>query len=326
MEISDIKAFLQPQMQEMETYIRASLSSDIVLLNQFNTACREHPGKMMRPALSLLVAGAIGQVNDDTLHYAAATELMHNATLMHDDVVDGATERRGLPSVYKLLGAGPAVLVGDYWLVKCINRVLSAPNVTFRVVRLYADTLSHLAEGELLQMEKASSGDTTEEDYLRILYGKTAALFELAAVSAAFSVNAPEEVISAMGSFARELGYAFQIKDDIFDYSELSEALGKPVGIDLKEQKITQPLLCALDRLPAEEASLVRKKVTEASDHPEYVLEIQEIVRRERGVEAAIGKMEEHLAMALAALDILPASVEKDYLAALARYVVDRTT
>ncbi|MBP3203419.1 MAG: polyprenyl synthetase family protein [Bacteroidales bacterium] len=325
MDIRDIRIFLQPQMEKVEALIKASLETDIALLDASNKRFREHPGKMLRPALTLLAAGAAGEVTEDTLRYAAATELLHNATLMHDDVVDGATERRGLPTVFKFMGGGPAVLMGDFWLVKCIGRVLSAQNVTFRVVRLYADTLSHLAEGELLQMGKASKGDTTQEDYLRIIYGKTASLFEVAGLTAAISVGASEAEISALGGFARELGLAFQIKDDIFDYLDPSAALGKPVGIDLREQKITQPLLCALETLAPAEQQRVRTLVTQAADKPEYVAEIQEIVKKSGGAQAAVTRMEAHKKAALAYLDILPDSLEKAYLIGLADYVVDRS-
>ena len=325
MGIEDIRQFLKPQMQKVEALIEESLFTDIRLLNATNSSLRSSPGKMLRPALSLLVAGALGAVTEDTFRYAAATELLHNATLLHDDVVDGATERRGLPTAFRLMGGGPAVLLGDFWLVRCIGRVLSAPGVTFRVVQLYADTLSHLAEGELLQMEKASSGDTTEEDYLRIIYGKTASLFEVAAVTAALSTGVSEEKVSAMGSFARNLGLAFQIKDDIFDYSSKSGALGKPVGIDLKEQKITQPLLCALEKVSPSEEALIRNKVTQAAEKPEYVAEIQEFVRNNGGVQAAVGKMEKHLEDALSFLKALPESEAKTHLETLAAYVVDRS-
>jgi len=322
--IRDIQTFLQPRLQQVEAIIRRSLESDVPLLDATNQRLREHPGKMMRPQLALLMAGAIGVTAPDTYRYAAAVELLHNATLLHDDVVDGATVRRGLPTVASLLGGGPAVLVGDFWLVKCIQQVLAAEDFSLRVLHLFSDTLGALTEGELLQMQKASLGDTSEEDYLRIIHGKTASLFALATRTAAISVHASPEMEEAAAEFGHELGIAFQIKDDIFDYQDPSEALGKPVGIDLKEQKITQPLLCALEKAPAPEAAHIRSLVTSASEKPGNVAVIQSFVKAYDGVAAAVAKLEEHLQQAIGSLEAFPASEEKTCLESLARYVANR--
>lgn len=325
MGIGEIQARLQPQMHRVEALIDTALRSDVGLIDTVNRRLRQHPGKQIRPSLALLSAAAAGTVREDTYCYAAAVELLHNATLLHDDVVDGATERRGLPTALKMLGGGPAVLLGDFWLVKCIGQVLSARGVTPAIIGLFADTLSHLAEGELLQMEKAVSGDTTQEDYFRILYGKTASLFELSARTAALSVQAPDLVVSALSDYARHLGLAFQIRDDIFDYGKPSEDIGKPVGIDLKEQKITLPLLCALERADAETAARIRRQVTEVAAHPAYADEIRAFVWEQGGVEAATVRMEEQVKVALAALRILPDSEEKEDLTVLAHYAADRS-
>ncbi len=324
MDIREIKIFLASQLEEVEAQIDAALRSDIALLDATNRLLREHPGKMMRPMLSLLVAGACGEVNNATCRYAAATELLHNATLMHDDVVDEARERRGQPTVSALLNNSAAVLVGDYWLVRCMITVLDTPSKDNRVLRLYAQTLGALAQGELLQMQKAQSGDTTQEDYLRIVYCKTASLFETAALSAAISVAPPEDTIVSMGAFARNLGIAFQIKDDIFDYREDLAALGKPVGIDLKEQKITQPLLCALEGLSPEEASVIRDKVTRIADHPDLAREVKTFVHARKGVEKATDVMADFIQKAIDCLSCLPESASKQYLKQLALFVGER--
>lgn len=324
MSIAEIHTFLQEDLARVEAYIEASLRSDIALLDGTNRRLREHPGKMLRPMLALLVAGAAGGVNEDSVRFAAAAELLHNATLLHDDVVDGATERRGVPTVAKLLGGGPAVLIGDYWLVKCMQTILDAQHEAERVLRIFSRTLHHLTEGELLQMEKSSSADTRQEDYLRIIYGKTASLFETSATAAALSVRAGDEVVQAMGRFARLLGTAFQIKDDILDYSESAEALGKPVGIDLREQKITQPLLCALDRVPAEDAAEIRSRVSRLADKPELIPSVQDFVRAHDGIALANGVMDGYINEALSCLDVLPDSQQKNYLAVLGKYIGDR--
>ena len=325
--MNEILAYLKPGLEHVNSFIDAALRSDIERLDSTNRSLREHPGKMMRPILALLVAEAAGAATpppEDTYRYAAATELLHNATLLHDDVVDGATERRGMPTVASLLGGSAAVLIGDYWLQKCLRLILGARRETDRVLRLFAQTLGHLTEGELLQMQKATSGDTTQADYLRIIYGKTASLFESTALSAAISVGADENVIRAMGDFAVQLGLAFQIKDDIFDYSDASEALGKPVGIDLLEQKITQPLLCALEQVPEAEQKRIRGLVARIADDPSLAAEVSAFVKEHDGVSLAVAEMENHVEMAISYLHVLPESKDKEYLEKLARFVGQR--
>lgn len=325
--MDEIKAYLQPGLEQVNVFINMALRSDIPLLDSTNRSLREHPGKMMRPMLALLVADAAGETApppEDTYRYAAATELLHNATLLHDDVVDGATERRGLPTVASILGGSAAVLIGDYWLEKCLQLVLGARREADRVLRLFAQTIGHLTEGELLQMQKASTADTTQADYLRIIYGKTASLFESAAMSAAISVAASEELIRAMGDYAYLLGLAFQIKDDIFDYEEEAADIGKPVGIDLMEQKITQPLLCVLEKASSAEQQEIRSLVKNIPDHPENVDRVRAFVKENDGVALAKDVMDFYVEKAISCLESLPESKEKLYLARLARYVGQR--
>ena len=232
------KAFLAEPLERVFALLETSLGSDIALLDATNRSLLAQGGKRIRPGLTLLAAGACGGVNGDTVRFAAAAEMIHNATLLHDDVVDGATTRRGKPTVMSILSSPASVLIGDYWLVKAIRCILDADRYSERAIRLFAKTLSDLAEGEMLQLEKASSCDTTRQDYLRIVYSKTASLFEASVLAGAVSADAPEEWTAALAGYARNLGIAFQIKDDILDYAG-DAALGKPVGIDLKEQKIT---------------------------------------------------------------------------------------
>ena len=214
-----------------------ALESDIDLLNRTNGSILEHGGKKLRPMLSLLVARALSsegaQLSEDSIRYATAVELLHNATLLHDDVADRSDTRRGVPTVMSLLGSSAAVLVGDFWLVRAVDEVLSAENHKLEVIALFSKTLSDLAEGEMFQLQKAGSDDTTEEDYLKIIYCKTASLFVTACVAAAKSVNAAPQQEEMMRRYATALGIAFQIKDDILDYA--GGDLGKPVGQDLRE-------------------------------------------------------------------------------------------
>lgn len=323
-QVSQILESLHPYMTRVERLIVDALKTDIGLLDITNKSIRERPGKMLRPILAILSAGATGGINDDTLRFAAAAELLHNATLLHDDVVDGATQRRGAPTVASLLDGRAAVLVGDFWLVKCMQVVLSADKSTDRVIRIFSKTLSDLAEGELLQMEKASKGDTTEAEYLRIIYCKTASLFETAVVSAAVSAQASDAVTDALRNYAVNLGIAFQVKDDIFDYESSSGGLGKPVGIDLLEQKITLPLLCALESVTPEEASVVRRKVASIAVNPALATEVRAFVFAHDGVDKASKKLQFYIEKAISCLEILSDSPEKLYLASLARYVGDR--
>ncbi len=325
MTLDEIKDFLAQDWKDTDALIRSSLESDISLLNAMNKAILDHSGKQLRPIVSLLVARACGggRVNADSVRYAAAAELLHNATLLHDDVADSSCERRGAPTVMAILGGPASVLLGDFWLVKALENILASSANCNEVIRIFAGTLSSLAEGEMLQLQKASSGDTVEEDYYRIIYSKTASLFEAAFVSAAISVNAPADWIEAVRDYAVSLGIAFQIKDDIFDYSD-GKKIGKPVGIDLEEQKITLPLLGALAAVSPERAKQIRGMVLDILEHPEYKEEIVGFVKEGKGIEYAVSRLEDYVSKAVDALAVLPDSKEKDYLVKIAGFTAYR--
>lgn len=325
MDIRTIKEYLGHDWTALQELIQSSLHSDIALLNSTNASILSHSGKQLRPLLALLFARASsgGNATQATIHYAAAAELLHNATLLHDDVADSSDRRRGVPTIRSLMGPSVSVLVGDYWLVKAMELILGAEDSDAIVMRIFSKTLSDLAEGEMLQLQKAQSGDTDEEDYLKIIYNKTASLFEAACFSAAESVDAPAEIKAAAREYAVALGLAFQIQDDILDYSG-TEAVGKPLGADILEQKITLPLLGALANVPAEEAAQVRGKVKDIAGHPEYRDEIVAFVRENGGLEYAGVRLNEYVAKAVAALEVLPASADRDCLAELAYYTAKR--
>ena len=319
-----ILEYLGDDWVRMGALMRSSLESDIDLLNWTNAFILDHGGKQLRPLLSLLMGRACSSaaLMEDTLRFAAATELLHNATLLHDDVADGSMIRRGAPTVASLLDPAHSVLVGDYWLVKAVNLVLDADRNVLEVVRLFAGTLSSLAEGEMFQLQKASSADTSEDDYLRIIHDKTGSLFETACLSAAISVEASQDARQAAGEYARNLGLAFQIKDDILDYT--GSDIGKPVGVDIREGKITLPLLGALERVDGVEQARIRDKVRQVSAHPEYIGEIMDFVREHDGVGYAQERLLVLSARAKDSLSPLPDSPAKDYLAALAAFTVER--
>lgn len=298
------------------------LRSDVRLLEQVNGAVLQSGGKRIRPMLALLSAGACGRRDDEeAVKVAAIVELLHNATLLHDDVVDGSHLRRGVPTMFSLLGGGPAVLLGDYWLSKAVEAILSTKKDHDALIRIFSGTISDLTNGELLQMEKAESCDTTEEDYLRIIYYKTASLFEAAARSAAIAVGAPAPYVESLAKYGSAVGSAFQIKDDIFDYSS-DGSIGKPVGIDLKEKKITLPLLGALKGSPEE--ARIRSMVREMDSRPENAEAVRAFVIGGDGIAYAEKRLEDFIETALEALAPLPETEEKSYLAGLARSMAGR--
>ena len=304
----------------MLALIRESLHSDVELLAGTNERILSNSGKLLRPLVALLVARSLGTPSDDSRRFAAATELFHNATLLHDDVADESAQRRGRPTVSALLGPAAAVLVGDFWLARAVNLVVDAAHRD-EAIRLFSRTLTELAEGEMLQMEKAASADTVMEDYLRIVHCKTASLFCTAAESAALSVDAGPQFQAAARVFAEAFGTAFQIKDDILDYVG-TDALGKPLGVDLKEGKITLPLLGALEGSPRE--AEIRAMVREIPSHPEYCEEIRRFVLERDGTGIAVRYLGQWVDRAVEALDAFPDGPAREALTVIARYNVWR--
>lgn len=324
MDIKSVREYLGKDWEAVKEKIETSLMSDIALLNATNSSILSNSGKQLRPLLALLVARACSghQISEATVRYAAAAELLHNATLLHDDVADNSDQRRGVPTIMSLMGPSVSVLVGDYWLVKAMEMILGSSEEDHMVTKIFSKTLSDLAEGEMLQLQKAQNGDTVQDDYLRIIYSKTASLFEAACVSAAISVNASEEYMTAARNYAVALGIAFQIKDDILDYSG-TESVGKPLGVDILEQKITMPLLGAIAHAPAQE-SRVRGLVKGIVDHPEYRDEIVTFVKENSGLEYAVRQLDKYVEKAVEALSVLPLCRERALLEDLAYFTAKR--
>ena len=240
----EVQRFLGQSWTDFQRCFAESLQTDIPLLGKVNRFILEHGGKKLRPTFTLLTAQAlVGACDERVVSCAAASELLHTATLLHDDVADEATVRRGAPTVMALYAPSTAVLVGDFWLSRAMDLIIDHPDK--RVLHAFSKCLDDLARGEMLQLERAEKGDTTEEDYRRIIYCKTTSLFEAAMVSAACSVGAGETETEIFRTYARHIGQAFQMMDDILDYSpELS--IGKPTGQDFRDRKITLPLIGAL--------------------------------------------------------------------------------
>lgn len=324
MDISKVKDYLGSDWTTVHEHIASALKSDISLLNSTNSSILSQSGKQLRPMLSLMFARACaGKAGDACVRYAAAAELLHNATLLHDDVADGSELRRGKPTIMSLMGPSVSVLVGDYWLVKAMELILHDAPTDVAAIKIFSKTLSDLAEGEMLQLQKAQSGDTDERDYLRIIYNKTASLFEAACVSASVSVGASEDTVRAARDYAVALGLAFQIKDDILDYSG-TESVGKPLGVDILEQKITIPLLGALGNVSPEKARQVREMVKDIVGKPELRDDVVRFVKENGGLEYARTRLNDYVEEAVRALDVLPDSTEKSFLVELAHYTAIR--
>jgi len=318
---TDWKAYLAKQAE--------SLQSIMPLLNQINGYLSDHSGKQIRPTLSLLVARALrGLCNDSVISCAAASEMLHTGTLLHDDVADNSPVRRGAPTVMALYTPTISVLVGDFWLSRVIDIVVDHPDK--RVLKLFSKCLSDLAEGEMLQMDKARTLDTTEDDYIGIIYRKTASLFEASMLSAAYSVQASEEECEAVHRFAYHIGLAFQIMDDIFDYSPMIST-GKPAGLDLLEKKMTLPLIGALKSAPSDEGEdIVRRiKMIGGGDNMEDMETISltnDFIYIYSGLEYAQRRLDDECKQAISAIEVIPDSEARRHLVNLAHYLTRRNS
>lgn len=323
MDRNSVIAFLGKDWDVLQKLIRSTLGSDVPMLDEINIRLLDNAGKMLRPRLTLLFARICGGpvLKEESIRYAAAVEVLHNATLLHDDVADEAMTRRGKPTVMSYLGAVPAVLVGDFWLARAVGLLSDCSDMKW-TLNAFTRTLTDLSEGEMLQQQKAFTSDTTMEDYLRIIYGKTGSLFVTACESGAKSVQASEEMIQGAGRYGKALGLAFQIRDDILDYAG-DEKTGKPVGIDLLEQKITLPLLGALSNSPDEQKW--RQMIHEIPLHPANCDTIRDFVLLNGGVEFAEKKLEDYVSEAEHALDVFPDCPEKEILAGIAHLNAIRT-
>ena len=244
--VEKIKAPVAAEMKLFEEKFKASMKSDVALLDKITNYIVKRKGKQMRPLFVFLSAKACGEINEATFTAASLIELLHTATLVHDDVVDDANERRGFFSINALWKNKIAVLVGDFLLSKGL--LLTTENGQFELLKIVSKAVQQMSEGELLQMEKARRLDIDEEIYYQVIKQKTASLVASCCASGAQSVNAAPAIVESMYQFGINVGMAFQIKDDIFDFGS-SSAIGKPTGIDIKERKMTLPLIYTLNKV-----------------------------------------------------------------------------
>lgn len=315
-----IKAPIAREMEAFESKFRASMHTRVMLLDKIMDYIVRRKGKQMRPMFVFLSAGACGPITEATYRGASLIELLHTATLVHDDVVDNSSHRRGFFSVNALWKNKIAVLVGDFLLSRGL--MLSVENGDFGLLRLVTDAVREISEGELLQMEKARRLDVTEDVYFEVIRKKTASLIAACCAVGAASVAASEEMTARMKRIGELTGMAFQIKDDLFDYGD--EEIGKPVGIDIRERKVTLPLLHALAGAGWLERQRIIRLVRTAERKPSNVKEVIRFVRESGGIEHAVTVMGDHVSQAMTELRQLPESPYRESLALMIDYTVSR--
>lgn len=315
----------QPIADEMELFEKKfyeAMSSKVALLNRITFYIVKRKGKQMRPMFVFLTAKMIsgGTINERSYRGASVIELIHTATLVHDDVVDDSNRRRGFFSLNALWKNKIAVLVGDFLLSKGL--LLSIDNGDFDLLRIISVAVREMSEGELLQIEKARRLDITEDVYYEIIRQKTATLIAACCSLGAASVNPDSEDVEKMRRFGELIGMAFQIKDDLFDYTE--DSIGKPTGIDIKEQKMTLPLIYTLNNCTPQEKKWMINSVKNHNKDKKRVKEVIAFVKNKGGLTYAEKRMGEYREEALQILATYPASEYKAALSLMVNYVIER--
>ncbi|MBP9987053.1 MAG: polyprenyl synthetase family protein [Bacteroidales bacterium] len=309
--IEAAKAYLADDWQKFTSLLQSQLLSRVDILNKINGYLTERSGKQLRPLLCMLAARLCGgECRENTIRFATSCEMIHTATLLHDDVADESPVRRGAPTVSAMVSPTASVLIGDYWLSRAVDLLTEGDDR--EVIRYFSNCLNDLAEGEMIQIEKAAAMDTCYDDYIQIITRKTASLFMVSVMCGAHSVNCPPEPFEKLREYARYLGLAFQMRDDILDYSpEL--AIGKPVLQDVRERKITLPLLGAFENAGA----AARADIVARIENGQYD-GMLEFVRDNGGIEYAQNILEEHTSKAIEALSPFAGCRAKEILSVLA--------
>ncbi len=319
--LDDIKAPIEKEMEEFEPKFRASMQTKVLLLDKIMHYIVKRKGKQMRPMFIFLSAGTCGKITESTYRAASLIELIHTASLVHDDVVDDANYRRGFFSINALWKNKIAVLVGDFLLTRAL--ILSVEYKEFELLSIGTESVKEMSEGELLQMEKARQLDITEDLYFEIIRQKTASLIASCCAMGASSAGADPSLVAKMKAFGLHIGMAFQIKDDLFDYGD--DAIGKPVGIDIKEKKMTLPLIHALSKASWLEKRRIIGIVRSESDKVGKVKEVIDFVRKSGGIEYATSVMTRYYQEALAMLQDFPESAYRTSLANLVQFTIERS-
>ena len=320
MDIKEIQAPIAQEMAEFESRFKDSMKSNVFLLDKIMNYIVKRKGKQLRPMFVFLAANLQGNTTDETYRGAALIELLHTATLVHDDVVDDSNMRRGFFSLNALWKNKIAVLVGDYLLSKGL--LLSIDNNDFHLLKLVSQAVKAMSEGELLQMEKARSLDITEDVYFEIIKRKTASLIASCCAVGISSVNNDPVSIEKARLFGEKVGMAFQIKDDLFDYG--TDEIGKPLGIDIKEKKMTLPLIYALNKADWWTKRSIIRKVKYESENPKKVTEVIAFVKQSGGLTYATNVMKQYQQEAMDLLHEYPPSVYRNAMQGLVEYTIER--
>ena len=319
--LRDIKAPIAAEMTDFEKKFRASMKSNVLLLDKIMTYIVKRKGKQMRPMFVFLSAGTCGNISESTYRGASLIELLHTATLVHDDVVDDANYRRGFFSVNALWKNKIAVLVGDYLLSRGL--LLSVDNNDHALLKIVSEAVREMSEGELLQMEKARRLDITEDVYYDIIRQKTASLISSCCAVGAASSGNENGTIDRMKLFGEKVGMAFQIKDDLFDYG--ADEIGKPLGIDIKEKKMTLPLIYALQKSSWGDKRRVINTIKNHSNKPKKVAEVIDYVKQSGGIEYATEIMHQFHKEANDILHEFEDSTYRNSLEQLVQYTIERS-
>ena len=319
--LTKIRNPVEKEMAEFEAYFNRTMRSEIPLLNIILNYILRRKGKQMRPLLVFLTAKLNGNITEPTYIAATFIELLHTASLVHDDVVDDAHERRGALSVNALWNSKIAVLVGDYMLSK--GMLISVEKNRFDMLEIVSEAVKSMSEGELLQLQKARKLNIREEDYFKIIISKTAALLSACTACGARSVTDDSETIQLMKDFGENIGIAFQIRDDLLDY-EGTGLTGKTVGNDIKEKKITLPLIHALEQSPDSKKRYILSIVKNKKKTKAEIIEVITFVSDYGGMEYAEIKMNQYRDKALAILDSYPESDVKKSLKEFVFYTTSR--
>jgi octaprenyl-diphosphate synthase len=320
MSVKDIMAPVTAEMTEFEVRFRNSMKSKVPMLDKVTHYIIRRKGKQMRPMFIFLTAKMLGKVNDKTYDAATLVELLHTATLVHDDVVDDANERRGFFSVNALWKNKIAVLVGDYMLSKVL--LLSIENNNTNLLEVVARAVREMSEGELLQIEKARKLDITEDIYFEVIRQKTASLISTCCEAAALSVDRKDQADN-MRLFGESVGIAFQLKDDIFDYGEPGD-IGKPTGLDIRERKMTLPLIYVINNGPEKVRKELINIVKNHNENPKKVKHAVRLVIEHGGIDYAHKKMMDYKEKAIELIKDIPDSDAKKSILGLVEYTTTR--
>ena len=321
MTVDEIKKPVKVEMALFEKKFKAAMKSDVALLDKITHYIIKRKGKQLRPLFVFLSAKMLGPVNEGTYIAASLIELLHTATLVHDDVVDDASERRGFLSINALWKNKIAVLVGDFLLSQGL--LLTTAKNRIDLLHIVSKAVKSMSEGELLQMEKSRKMDITESVYYKIIEQKTASLLAACCGTGACSVPKDQKTIDTMERVGINVGMAFQIKDDIFDYG-FSNSIGKPTGIDIKERKLTLPLIYVMNKVNKKEKRLVINTIKKEKQDSKKIKEIISMVIDQGGIHYAEKKMHYYKDLALKELDSLPQSPSKDAFIGLINYSIYR--